>query len=214
MSEPANERRLILSYARPEAYVTMARVILSNLGYAILSETEWRDTPTYASRQPELRIVDERQLADLPNDPALAAVPMIVLTGRSGLNSQDPAVIGAVLRPAGVHELYRLVQQAIEDHPRSTPRIPTNLPARLRQGDEEWKGSVLSLSENGCLLRTTAPLRLGSELEIAFELPQIGTVETRAESAYQLLPDLGLVFQATKASSREAILSFVESNLA
>jgi hypothetical protein len=39
-------------------------------------------------------------------------------------------------------------------------------------------------------------------------------IETEAESAYQLLPDTGLIFHRTPAASREAILSFVEESLA
>jgi len=73
---------------------------------------------------------------------------------------------------------------------------------------------VLSLSENGCLLRTTEPVNLGSQIEISFDLPRVGTIETKAESAYQLVPDTGLIFHRTPAASREAILSFVEESLA
>jgi hypothetical protein len=73
---------------------------------------------------------------------------------------------------------------------------------------------VLSLSENGCLLRTPEPVDLGSQIEIAFDLPRAGTIETQAESAYQLLPDTGLIFHRTPAAFREAILRFVEESLA
>ena len=55
---------------------------------------------------------------------------------------------------------------------------------------------------------------LGSEVDITFELPRNGVVETRAETAYQLVPDLGLVFAATPAAQRHAIASFVEQTLA
>ena len=92
-------------------------------------------------------------------------------------------MVGAVPRPAGLHELYRLLQQALETTARSSVRIPTNLPVQMRRNEQVWEGSVLSLSENGCLVRTPEPMRLGAELEVAFELPQGGRIETRAESA-------------------------------
>jgi hypothetical protein len=98
--------------------------------------------------------------------------------------------------------------------PRGSLRIPTNLPARMRGADREWSGSVLSLSENGCLLRTQEPMPLGSSLELSFDLPRTGRIETRAEASYQLIPDFGLVFQSTPAASREAIRTFVEAHLA
>jgi hypothetical protein len=215
MESHRKARRLIISYAHANAYVPLARVILAKMGYPIVSAEEWEDLPPGdRERTPDLRIVDERQLGEIPEDAGLAEVPMIVLTGRRGLTSAGPRVIGAVARPAGLHEIYTLIQQAIEDTPRATPRVATHLPARCRCGDREWRGALLSLSENGCLLRTPEPLNLGSQIELSFDLPRVGTIETRAESAYQLLPDTGLIFHRTPAASREAILRFVEESLA
>ena len=212
MARPAERRRLIVSYARPEAYVPLARVILANMGYAILPEDEWREAPTWATKRPELRIVDEQRMGDVPDDEN-RPIPMILLTGQRGVSHDDPRILGAVRSPAGLHELYRLIQQAIEPTPRATPRIATHLPARCRRGGREWKGSVLSLSENGCLLRSPEAVGLGTQLEIAFELPRVGWIETGAETAYQLLPDTGLVFQRTPAELRRVIASFVEQGL-
>jgi hypothetical protein len=215
MANPRKARRLILSYARPEAYVPLARVILARMGYAIVPAEEWQDLPhADRARLPDLRIVDERRLGEIPEDDGLAEVPIIVLTGRQGVSGLDPRIVGAVARPAGLHEIYRLIQQTIEDTPRATPRVATHLPARCRRGEREWRAAVLSLSENGCLLRTAEPMDLGSQIEISFELPRAGTIRTEAESAYQLVPDTGLIFQRTPAAFREAILSFVEASLA
>jgi len=215
MAKQRTARRLIISYAHSEAYVPLARVILARMGYPIIPAEEWEDLPTADRvRTPDLRIVDERRLGEIPEDDEISEVPMIVLTGRHGVSGIDPRIIGAVARPAGLHEIYRLIQQTIEDTPRSTPRVATHLPARCRRGEREWRAAVLSLSENGCLLRTPEPVSLGSQIEISFDLPRTGTIETKAESAYQLLPDTGLVFHRTPAAFREAILSFVEESLA
>jgi hypothetical protein len=205
-------RRLVVAYAHPGAFVPLARVILSNLGYAILSDEEWRAHPTLSTQRPELQIVEERRLAEVPADEA-RPVPIVLLTGRQGARGADPRVVGAVRTPAGLHELYRLMQQALEPTPRTAPRLPTHIPARCKSGRREWSATLLSLSENGCLLRSHEPLALGAEVEIAFELPQAGRIETAAESAYQILPDTGLVFQRTPAASREAIARFVEQHL-
>ena len=215
MAKQRKARRLIISYAHSEAYVPLARVILARMGYPIIPAEEGEDLPTADRvRTPDLRIVDERRLGEIPEDDEISEVPMIVLTGRHGVSGIDPRIIGAVARPAGLHEIYRLIQQTIEDTPRSTPRVATHLPARCRRGEREWRAAVLSLSENGCLLRTPEPVSLGSQIEISFDLPRTGTIETKAESAYQLLPDTGLIFHRTPAAFREAILSFVEESLA
>jgi len=211
---PPEKRRLILSFARPDAYVPMARAILGRMGYAIVSPEEWQESEALAARSPELAVVEERRLAELPDGPPFAALPLILISAKGVPPLEDRRVVGAIVRPAGLHELYRLLQQALEATARSCIRVPTNLPVRLRRAGREWHGSVLSLSENGCLVRTPEPMDLGAELEVAFELPRAGLIETRAESSYQLVSDMGLVFQSTPAASRRAILSYVESHLA
>ena len=207
---PAEKRRLILSLARPEAYVPLARAILGRMGYAIVSPEEWKQSPSLAERTPELCIVEDRRLAEA----SFAATPLILLCGKGQPALDDRRVVGAIARPAGLHELYRLFQQSLEAVARGSLRVPTNLPVRLRSAGREWQGSVLSLSENGCLVRSPEPMDLGAELEVAFELPRAGLIETRAETSYQLVSDAGLVFQATPAAQRHAIRSYVAENLA
>jgi hypothetical protein len=112
-----------------------------------------------------------------------------------------------------MHDVARVAQQVLEDTPRATPRIPVHLAATCRRQGKEWRGVVLSLSENGCLLRTPEPLMLGSQLEISFRLPRVGTLELEAESAYQLVPDFGLVFHATAPADRAGILEYVTEAL-
>jgi hypothetical protein len=125
----------------------------------------------------------------------------------------ETRIVGAVKRPAGLHDLYRLLQQVFEDNPRATPRVPTHIRATCRRRGREWIGAVLSLSENGCLLRSPEPVLLGSQLELSFELPRVGPVELWAESAYQLLPDFGLVFSALAPADRDAISAYVADAL-
>jgi hypothetical protein len=211
---PAEQRHLILSIARPEAYVPLARSILGRMGYAILTPEEWRASATLAERTPELCIVDERRLAELDSAPRCAGAPVILLCGTGRAPREDRRVIGAIPRPAGLHELFRLFQQSLETAPRAGLRVATNLPARLRRAGREWRGALLSLSENGCLVRSPEPMELGAHLELTFELPHVGPISTRAETTYQLVPDTGLVFQSTPAALRRAISSFVEEQLA
>ncbi len=204
---------IIVSHAAPDAYAPMTRPILAKLGYAILLPEEHESLRGVRDLAPPiLRIVDERQLGEIADEGV--ALPLIVLTGRHGVAGVDSRIIGAVRRPAGMHELYRLIQQVTEETPRSTPRIPTHLHARCRRDGREWGCTVLSLSENGCLVRTPEPLLLGARLELSFSLPRTGAIEIEAESAYQLVPDVGLIFHAIPARQREAIAGFVTSTLA
>jgi hypothetical protein len=206
--------RILAVHAAPEALAPMTRVILAKLGYVILTPEEIASLgPEIDARGPELRIVDERNLAELPEGGAQASVPIVVLSGRHGVTGADPRIVGAVRRPAGMHELYRLIQQVLEETPRTVPRAPTHLVAHCRRNGLEWRATLLTLSENGCLLRSPEPLLLGSRFRLRFELPRSGPLDLEAETAYQLVPDVGVIFNATSPADRSAISSFVQQLL-
>ena len=211
----APARRLLVTHAQPEAFAPLARSILARTGYRIVSVEELDQLPpSIGLRRPDLRLVDERRLGEVPEDGEGGNVPIILLTGRHGVSGVDPRIVGAVARPAGLHELYRLVQMVLEESPRNTPRVPTHLPARCRRDGREWTASILSLSENGCLLRCAEPVTLRTEVELEFALPRAGSLWTPAEVAYQIPPDLGLVFYSTPAAVRRSIAEFVLESMA
>lgn len=205
-------RRILVSYAPPEAFAPMSRVILAKLGYVIVDPEEFEGLAVQGGERPDLRIVDERCLADVPEDDG-PSVPIVVLTGTHGVTGADTRIVGALQRPAGMHELYRLAQDVLEDTPRSTPRVPTHLPALCRRNGREWPAALLSLSENGCLLRSPETLLLGSPLGLRFELPGSGPLEVEAMVSYQLVPDLGVVFHAAPTRVRAAIADYVRGAL-
>ena len=146
MSSEDVPRRILLAHAGREAFTEMSRSILSKLGYALVSPEEFQECAESLGRDlPDLRIVDERTLADVDDDDGGPPIPMIVLTGRHGVTGADPRIAGALKRPAGLHELYRLMQQVLEDTPRSAPRVPTHIPATVIRNGKEWTVAVLSL---------------------------------------------------------------------
>ena len=200
--------RVLVTHAAPEAFAPTTREMLEKLGYRIVESEDYEKSREEGGKASALlRLVDERRLAEVP-DEGPSSLPIIMLTGRVGAVGADSRVVGALRRPAGVHELYRLVQQISEDTPRSTPRVPVHIPASCRTVDEDCRVVLLSLSENGCLLRTPEPLLLGSELELSFALPRVGSLELGAEVAYQLVPDVGLIFHAVRPDLRRPICQF------
>jgi len=191
----------------------MTRPILAKLGYAILMPEEFEQVAAGSKDlRPAVRIVDERQLGEVPDAPD--SLPIVVLTGRHGVTGADSRIVGAVRRPAGMHELYRLIQQVMEETPRSTPRVPTHLPVSCIRDGREWRAKVLSLSENGCLVRSPEPMLLGNRFEMIFVLPREGELRIEGEAAYQLVPDVGVIFHALPTSQRNAISRYVVQTLA
>jgi hypothetical protein len=214
MPHPPAPLRKIVAFARPEVFASHSRPILSRLGYEI-EIAEPPEGPLEVPKVADMYVADEHRLGEVPEaDSATPSVPVILLTGRRGFAGSDLRVIAAVKKPAGVHDLYRILQQVFEEHPRATPRVATHLRAQCHRKGQNWGAAVVSLSENGCLLRSSEGIPLGSTVNLVFDLPKVGTVQVEAESAYQLLPDTGLVFSAIPHFVRDAINTYVHQALA
>jgi hypothetical protein len=213
MSAELPARRTVVYHAAPQAFVPHALAMMTRLGYRMIAADELGELGDDAPA-PDLRIVDERRLAEVAEEAPEAAVPIIVVGGRDGVTGVDSRILGAVHRPAGLHELYRLFQSILEETPRSTPRVPTHLAAVCRHRADAWRVAMLSLSENGCLIRSPTPLALGACVDLSFTLPGGERIETEAQASYQLVPDLGLVFHGIRSGDRERIAHFVGTVLA
>jgi hypothetical protein len=202
----------VASYASARSYSPLAAKILPRIGYEIVPVERYAEL---ADRPPDVQICEEPRLSEIFDTTAASSIPTIVLTGWRGAPAVDGRiVVGAVRSPAGLHELYRVLQEALEEKPRAVPRVPTRLRARCRRETMEWDARVLSLSENGCLIKSSVVPPLGAVLNLSFELPRLGRVETQASASYQLMPQLGLVFHATRPEYRRAIATFVTHRLA
>jgi hypothetical protein len=217
MTESPIWKRTIIFQAPNEALGPMTDVILSRLGYRmVLPETFAGKRADDPGVRADVMLVDERRLAevvDSEDDAEGDSIPIVLLTGKRGVVETHSRVVGAVKRPAGLHDLYRLLQQIFEDTPRSTPRVATQIRVRCERGDRNWDGRVLSLSENGCLMRSPEEIPLGQRVRIEFALPETGSIRLYAEAAYQLLPDVGLVFSGVAPGHRETLERYVSEAL-
>ena len=210
-SDAPSWKRTIVYHAARDALGARTDSILSRLGYQmLLPETFEALRADHPALRADMLIVDERRLeaVDLGHD-----LPVVLLTGREGAPRDDDRFVGAVKRPAGLHDLYRLMQQVFEDVPRATPRVATQLRAQCRAQGSQWEGRVLSLSENGCLIRSSEAILLGQRIALDLELPGEAPIEVEAEATYQLLPDTGLVFSSLEADRRQAIGRFVADTI-
>jgi len=213
---PVVDRRLVLSLAPERLYVPHARVILGRLGYALVMQDDWREEPRLAAITPDLVMVGSRGWGTLEADASLRHLPRILIQEGGESAPEGAPLVGVVRAPAGLHELFRLLQQTLEETPRSSVRVATELSAQVCARDEQWPARMRSLSLHGCLLEieSARPLALGLELELRFELPEGPAVETQAETVYHARAATGLIFARTPAASQRAIARFVESRLA
>ncbi|MCG8587887.1 MAG: PilZ domain-containing protein [Proteobacteria bacterium] len=213
MSLRCLQPRVVVVAARDESFTANCQTILSRLGYSLLSPEAFEEALERDNDlEEDVCLVDAERADEILDDRRLEA-PVVLLTGRHGVMGSDPRVVGAVKRPAGIHDVYCVLQQLLEEVPRTVLRVATHLPATCRREEKAWQGEVLSLSQAGCLLRSDESPPLGSLVTVGFELPGFGDLELEAETAYQLLPDLGLVFHAAPPQQRDAIAAYVADEL-
>jgi len=209
--------RTPVCYANSSDFAENTIRILARLGYDIVSPERFemlRIGPEGdPSRRPDVFLVDEARLGDLPASDGLLEIPVVQVLSGASVPANDPRIAASVKAPVGLHDLYRVLQQLLEDCPRTTPRIRTRLPGVCSHAGREWPAAVVSLSENGCLLRSSEPVPLGARLELGFEVPGSGRVHITAEAAYHLLTDIGLVFSSISPRIRESISRHVTDSL-
>ena len=209
----ARLQRQIASYVPPQAYAPRVRAALESLGYQIIpvaTRGHFEDD----SWAPDLRIVDERHIDRIPAEDYLPRTPVLLLTRGARPAWRDRRVVGSVPRPAMLKDLYPILQRTLEDTPRVAVRAPTELPGRCTQSDRRWMGAVVSLSEKGCLFRTSELLATDQRLNLLFPLPRGQMVAARARVIGQQGPSVGLVFDDMAPPAREAVAQYVEGRLA
>jgi hypothetical protein len=62
-------------------------------------------------------------------------------------------------------------------------------------------------------MRSSETIPLGQEIRLDLVLPNAGAISLEAEAAYQLLPDIGLVFNGMSPADREVLERFVSQTL-
>ncbi len=195
--------KTILSLSPPSSYAPLARIMLSQAGYSILSEDRWDAHYTNVRVAPDLVIVDAERAHEL------AGLPGILLYAHGQSVPWAPSAVGTIERPAGFHDLYRLVQEALEPNPRATPRVNTRIPARCRGAEIQ----VVSLSRGGCLIQHANPPEPGEEVALEFDLPRLGTVELVGRTVYRRVNEAGVAFRDLSYSASRGIQKYVEEQI-
>jgi hypothetical protein len=184
---------------------------LVTLGYTF-GETTKSDRAKKAATR--IWLADETRLNEIPTEDTAADARILLITSPRRYAGEDRRILAQTVRPADLSSVYSMLQTALEDTPRRTPRVPTKLSARCLRADSRSSGAVLSLSEGGCLFRTGDPMRSGAQVDLQFALPRYGLVSTPAECRYVRSGDAGLEFSDAPSDVRNSIAHYVTARLA
>ncbi|MCG8592678.1 MAG: PilZ domain-containing protein [Proteobacteria bacterium] len=198
----------VFSSVEPRAFEPGARAALLQLGYRLVPAVAG-----FREEAPDLRVVDTRHLGRVPKVEREPETPIVLLTGARPPSQEDPRIVGWTTRPAGLKSLYRLFQKALSMN-RRVPRVATHLAARGVRADRRFTGSVLELSEGGCLFRPGEHLPANLCLNLELSLPGGRSLSLRASEQYRHLDRIGLRFLETPGESQRALAEFVSQRLA
>jgi hypothetical protein len=191
-------RRCIASHAADSDYSPPSRVLLWKLGYALVPASE--------TASPDLRIVREDRLAEVAD----SVEPIILLAHGRRARARDPRVVGRVRRPGRLHEIYRLLQAALEPNPRAVPRVDVDLIARATSETGDYYDLIVrSLSESGALVTGPKLPPLQTRLALSVEMPWGERIEVPADAAYEQREALGLVFHNITLNTRRRVAKLV-----
>ena len=196
--------RCIATHAPESDYVQSSPMLLWKLGYLLV--------PASQAQAPEVRIAREEQLGEVPE----RDIPVIALASRKRrVDHDDPRVVGTVRRPAGLHEISRLLQLSLESHPRAIPRVPVDLAAHAQSADgDQWDLRVRSLSQNGCLVTGPKLPPLATALTMRIEMPWGERITVPADVAYERREERGLVFHGITIGVQRKLAKMVVRLLA
>jgi hypothetical protein len=184
---------------------------LEALGYTLIDADREEDRTGDA---PSAWMVDESRMEEIPSIDDAPDLRLIRLCAPKLQHPADRRIVASIPRPARLGTIYSTLQSTFEGAPRKSPRIRTQLSARCIRRDRRDVGAVLSLSEGGCLLRTTERVRRGARVSLQFALPEYGLVSTRAECRYERRGDSGMEFADPPPDVRHTIAHFVTLQLA
>jgi PilZ domain len=208
MTDQRPKLRVVGLYAPRRALARGVAPALERLGYRLAPSDRGRE-----SELPDARIAAERELRRVPRGDR---APLILLEGRFSKRLErprDPRLVATLRKPAALADLYRALQLALEENPRTVPRASLTLPARCVSGEHDFAGAIVSLSEGGCLVRSARAPESRRRLRLWFPLPAAGLVEVSARPLYRRDSHLGLAFHELADATRRAIAGCVENAL-
>lgn len=204
------ESRTILSHVSSEDFEPRAREALEKLGYEIVAAGNERSPA-------DLWLIDDELFGQIDRH-ARPLVPVVVLSRDPAPLAEDSCVVDVLRTPARLANLYVALQTALESDPRRFPRVPMARPARSVAGDQICIGSLISLSEGGCLFRGHGELPATPQFRLYFSLPGNEMLAVRAITTYQGRSDqgrseLGAAFEGLRTAGRSAIEKYVRDRL-
>ena len=215
-------KSLLLADDRLDLLATL-EPILKHWGYRVLTATGAGEARAFVEAStPALLLIGSKLL----NAPQLqldnAALPLIALLDPDNPTvAIHPAMTLSV--PVDIFQLFTMIQNLVEDHPRHNLRLRLRLPGMYRaKGEEFVLAEVLSLSMQGLFFRS--PLLLTTGERVTAVLPLLGhgrELEVNGQVLYVVEPapannyaqGFGMAFDPLDAEQTQMLERFIAERL-
>jgi CheY-like chemotaxis protein len=163
-------------------------------------------------------------LARIRKEPSLVKMPVIVQTSLPDIKVQDRCYeAGCTLflkKPVNAENLYRAVQEVLEQTPRKNVRVPTFLRASV-DGSGTGAEFVTVISNKGMFVKTLHPRAKGTEHTVSFILNK-KIIKVGAQVLYSYSfgegpakdPGMGMKFVTISPEDLELIQAYIQENVA
>ncbi len=165
-------------------------------------------------------------IQQLSRNSATNHIPVVGLLQKDNADEKkrcyDNGAIGSLYRPIDPEALYRTIQVAVEKNPRSSMRVRTVQPVRLKNGGQRGLSGAhtLDLSARGMFLRTTHSVSVDTKLSLQLDLSG-RTISTEALVLYKCNagegpyrePGIGLRFVEIAPKDQEFIRQFIKDDV-
>lgn len=180
-----------------------------------VAKTELPDIIMLDIEMPEMNGIEATRI--LKNDPQTKEIPIVIVTSLD--NMEEKAKIAGCdsfyKKPIDEDTFLGVIQSFIELKIRKFPRVPLNVPVRIKENSSLFQGEIENISLNGVYLKSDYKPFLGSLIELNFSIPIDGEEKQITTLAYVVRQDkegFGCAFFDLSTGAEIYIKEYIEKN--
>lgn len=180
-----------------------------------VAKTELPDIIMLDVEMPEMNGIEATRI--LKNDPQTKGIPIVIVTSLD--NMEEKAKVAGCdafyRKPIDEDTFLQVIQSFIELKIRKFPRVPLNVPAKIKENSSLFEGEVINISLNGVYLKSDYRPFLGSLVELFFSIPIDGEEKQIQTLAYVVRQDkegFGCAFFDLSTGAEIYIKEYIKKN--
>ncbi len=180
-----------------------------------VAKTELPDIIMLDVEMPEMNGIEATRI--LKSDSQTKDIPIVIVTSLD--NMEEKAKIAGCdafyRKPIDEDNFLNVIQSFIELKIRKFPRVPLEVPVKIKENNSVFYGEISNISLNGVYLKSEYRPFLGSLIELSFSIPLDGEEKQITTLAYVVRQDkdgFACAFFDLSTGAEIYIKEFIEKN--